>query len=495
MSRLRAYAVGLIVGFIVVSEAWAQEPAAKPQSSSQEPTQATQPVKPVKARGEIKKPDDRPLSPILTGTAVNAPFTGATEQRWGPVSSRSYFVPAVEFYGQLDSNGNNTSSGRFVSINSVLGSLAVQKMGRASQINMDYLGGRSFSTQNSVFNSTTHELGVSGLLSRGRWDGFVADRFLYSSQSSFFGGVLPFNVTEFADVSGLRPSGPMVLRDAFVPGQGIFTNFGPRLSNSVVAQVTNHLNRRAFVTIVGNYNTLHFFNSGLIDTSAAGFQVGAGYQRTRQEAIALVYRFDDLWFTGSSEKIRDHVIELAYEHRLGERLLFQIGAGPEIDFIREPGQSAEFTSDTRVSWTADTSLRYQFTRATKLDVGYNHYVTGGSGVFRGAVTDRGYFTASHDWSRIWKLSLTASYMRNANLMPLVVGTTNVPEGTAYNSVFGGFEAERRVGRDSNIFVGYLARYQTAKFNLCPAGICIASDFVGHQINFGFVWRLRPIPID
>src|SRR2546430_4827044 len=369
MFKLRASAVGLAVGIIIVSGAWAQEPTSQPQSSSQEPTQATQPVKPAKAAGEIGKrnPDERPLSPILAESVGSAPVTGATEQRWGPVSSRSYFVPAVEFYGQLDSNGTNTNSADFVSINSVLGSLAVQKMGRGSQLNVDYLGGRSFSSQNSVFNSTTQELGISGLLSRGRWDGFVADRFQYSSQSSFFGGILPFNVTEFVHAYGLRPSGPIVLRDAFLPGQGIFTNFGPRLSDAAVAQVTNHLNRRAFVTLVANYNTLHFSNSGLIDTSAAGFQVGMGYQRTRQEAIALVYRFDDLWFTGSDEKIRDHVVELAYEHRVGERLLYQIGVGPEIALIREPAQTTGPMSDTRISWTADTLLRYQFTRTTKVD--------------------------------------------------------------------------------------------------------------------------------
>ena len=95
--------------------------------------------------------------------------------------------------------------------------------------------------------------------------------------------------------------------------------------------------------------------------------------------LALVYRFDDLWFTGSDEKIRDHVLELAYEHRIGERLLYQIGVGPEIALIREPAQTTGPMSDTRISWTADTLLRYQFTRTTKFDAGYNHYVTGGSG--------------------------------------------------------------------------------------------------------------------
>src|SRR2546430_9124469 len=276
MFKLRASAVGLAVGIIIVSGAWAQEPTSQPQSSSQEPTQATQPVKPAKAAGEIGKrnPDERPLSPILAESVGSAPVTGATEQRWGPLSSRSYFVPAVEFYGQLDSNGTNTNSADFVSINSVLGSLAVQKMGRGSQLNLDYLGGRSFSPQNGVFNSTTQELGVSGLMSRGRWEGFVADRFLYSSQAAFLGGITPFDVTEFNDVYGLAPSGPVILRDTFLPGQGVFTTFGPRLSNSMVGQVTDHVSPRAFFTAVGNYNTPPLFIAGDINNTPDGFHLG-----------------------------------------------------------------------------------------------------------------------------------------------------------------------------------------------------------------------------
>src|SRR5205823_5092685 len=203
----------------------AQDPASNQQNPPQQSTQPVQPVKPVQDAPVKKNADDQPVSPVVAGSVNNTPLTGATEQRWGPISSRSYFVPGVEYYGQLDSNGTNTNSGRFVSINSILGNLAVQKMGRGSQLNLDYLGGRSFSPQNGRFNSTTQELGVSGLMSRGRWEGFVADRFSYSSQASFLGGITPFDVTEFNDVYGLSTSGPVILRDTFLPGQGVFTNF------------------------------------------------------------------------------------------------------------------------------------------------------------------------------------------------------------------------------------------------------------------------------
>jgi hypothetical protein len=495
MPKLISSVSVILLALAAMGESRAQAPSSTQQDPSQQSTQPVQPVKPVQDAPGKKNPDDGPVSPVVAGSVNNAPLTGATEQRRGPLSSRSYFSPGVEYYGQLDSNGSNTNSGRFVSFNSILGSLALQRMGRGSQFNLDYLGGRSFSPQNGNFNSTTQELGVSGLMSRGRWEGFLADRFSYSSQSAFLGGITPFDATEFNDVYGLAPSGPVILRDTFLPGNGVFTNFGPRLSNAIVGQVTDHVSRRAFFTGVANFNTLHFFNSGLINTSAAGFQVGAGYQRTREDAIAAVYRFDDLWFSGSPDGIADHAVEAVYQHQRGERLLFQAGAGPEISFIHAPTQTAGGASRTRISWTADVSAHYQFTRTSGVAVGYDHLVTGGGGVFLGASSNRAYFELSRELSRPWLLTFNASYARNANLIPLFVGTTSVPAGATFNSAFGGFEAKRRIGRDSSLFFGYTVRYQTAQYILCPSGVCIGSDFVGHQINFGFVWRLKPIPLD
>jgi len=62
-------------------------------------------------------------------------------------------------------------------------------------------------------------------------------------------------------------------------------------------------------------------------------------------------------------------------------------------------------------------------------------------------------------------------------------------------VYAGFEAQRRIGRDSELFFGYVGRYQTASYVACLTGICKGSNLVGHQVNFGFSWRLKPFPVD
>jgi hypothetical protein len=485
--------------------AWAQDPASQGQNSpAQEPTAPAQPLPPDQsAEGNQGKPksDDQPISPVVAGTVFDAPLTGAATPIIGLVRSRSYVVPALSYYGLLDSNANNTAGNyQFASINTLMASLAVQKLGRVSQLNFGYLVGRSFSN-GSEFNSTTHDLMASDLWSRGRWDGFILEKLLYSSEAGLLGGAVPFDNIGLDNAGGLSAPGPIMLHTSFQPGQGIFTSFGPRLSNATVAQVNNHVSRRTYFTLVGNYNSLHFFNSSssLIDTSAAGIQGGFGYQRTREDTVAILYRFSDFWFGSLPISVRDHILELAYRRQLGQRLIFQIGAGPEISFIHDATLVAAtpgipLPSTTRTSWSVDSSLQYRL-RRVQLLAGYSHFLTGGSGVFLGAITDRVNFTYSRQLSRVWNVSVTTSYAHHVNLVPLFTPTQNVPANASYESFYAGFEAQRRIGRDSELFFGYVGRYQTANYIACLSGICKGSNLVGHQLNFGFSWRLKPFPVD
>lgn len=506
----------VVLWFAAVTGVLAQNPSTQTQSpSGQEPAQPTQPQQPAKSpddKSDQTNQDQLPTPPVVAGTSNNAPLTGASQPIIGLVASRSYIAPSVYFFGQLDSNGTNSTFGtnRFTSINTIMGSIAIEKLGRDTQFNLGYLAGRSFSNDSGIFNSTTQEAAVSELWSRGRWDGFVLDKFLYSSEAAFLGGATPFDVVGLNSVAGLAETGPVILRNSFLPGQGIFTTFGPRLSNSLVGQVNNHLSRRTFFTLVGDYNVLHFYNTSLtnlptfiqtngynlIDSSSAGFQAGFGYQRSRRDTFAVVYRFNDLWFNGLPESVRDNVIEGAYQRQLGERLLFQVGAGPEISFLHDPNLAIGGTvSDTRVSWTIDTLLHYQLSRNLGATAGYDHFLSSGSGVFLGAITDRVYVGVNRQLSRQWLLSITASYAHNQNLLPLFSSTTLVvPANATYDSVYGGFEMRRNLGRDAQVFFGYLGRYQTSSFALCPQGICQGSNLVGHQFNFGFAWHIKPVPI-
>lgn len=520
--KFGTYLMAFLVGLAGATGGYAQSSGTQGQSpSGQQPAQPTQPDQPAKSPDDKSDQDQLPTPPVVAGTTNDAPLTGASMPIIGLVASRSYILPSVFFFGQFDSNANNTAGNyQFASINTLAGSIAIQKLGRASQFNLGYLAGRSFSSTNSAFNSTTQQAAASEVWSRGRWDGFLFDNLLYSSQAAFLGGATPFDFAGLNSVAGLSVT-PVTLRNTFLPGQGIFTPFGPRLSNALVGQINNHLSRRTFFTLVGNYDVLHFYNSSiisglpvsnvqptsfkLIDSSAAGFQAGIGYQRSRRDTFGVVYRFNDLWFTGVPVSVRDNTLQAAYQRQMGERLLLQVSAGPEITLIHEPNLSVTttgttasgtaVTSETRVSWSVASLLRYQLSRGLGMTAGYNHFLSSGSGVFLGAITDQVFFGFGRQLSRVWSVSVSASYAHNRNLVPLFNASTLVaPANATFDSVYGGIEFHRRFGRDSDIFFGYLGRYQTSSFVFCPQGICTGSSLVGHQFNFGFAWRLKPVPI-
>src|SRR6266404_7522779 len=453
MLKLSACLAALVLGLAGAFGVCAQSSGSQGQSpSGQQPAQPTQPQQPAKSpddKSDQNNQDQLPTPPVVAGTSNDSPITGASQPIIGLVASRSYVVPSVYFFGQLDSNGNNSGNSNFASINTIMGSLAVQKVGRSSQFDLGYLAGRSFSNKGGTFNSTTQEAAAAELWSRGRWDGFIIDKFLYSSETAFLGGATPFDASGLNTVAGLANTGPVVLRNTFLPGQGIFTLFGPRLTNSLVAQVNNHLSRRTFFTLVGNYQVLRFFNSDLLNSSAPGFQAGLGYQRSRRDTFAVVYRFNDLWYSGLPVSIRDNVVEVAYERQVGERLLFQIGAGPEISFIHDPNLApGALPSDTRVSWAADSLIHYQLRRDVGVSAGYNHFLNSGSGVFLGSITDRVFAGLDRQLSRAWKLDVTMSYAHNRNLIPLFSNNVLLtPADATYDSVYGGFELRRQFGRE------------------------------------------------
>src|SRR5882757_5219017 len=170
MSKLRVCLMALVLGLVGLSVTYAQSAASQSQSSpGQEPTPPTQAQQPAKSPDDNSANEDQlPTSPVVAGTSTNAPITGASQPVIGLVASRSYISPSIFFFGQLDSNANNSPSGgyRFASINTLMGSIAIQKLGRASQLDIGYLAGRSFSSGGGRLNSTTQEAAVSELWSR-----------------------------------------------------------------------------------------------------------------------------------------------------------------------------------------------------------------------------------------------------------------------------------------------------------------------------------------
>src|SRR5258708_11362938 len=112
ISQLRVCSIALVLGLVGVSRICGQTSPSQSQSSpGQESTQPTQAQQPAKSADDNGSQDQLPIPPVVAGTSTNAPITGASQPIIGLVASRSYLIPSIFFFGQLDSNANHFGSG------------------------------------------------------------------------------------------------------------------------------------------------------------------------------------------------------------------------------------------------------------------------------------------------------------------------------------------------------------------------------------------------
>lgn len=488
---MKRQACPLVAGLGLLAASFLYPSAARAQQTdtSQQPTPPIQPVQPVPGANSMQTQTPEQKQPTPAPTA--APILGGTDLTFALPVERSYLLPTLSYYGQLNSNAYNALNSQnytLAEINSILGSLVLQKSRPRSQLNLGYLGGGTFSATGGSLNSLTQAFSVSQGWNRGRWAGAEADEFSYSSGALLLGGTSPFDLAELGQLSGLSALGPILIRNAFRPSQSIFTPVGPRLTNALIGQVNYQITARTSATAIGSYDVLHFFQSGLVDSYAAGFQTGIGHQLTRRDSIAAAYRFNSLWFNGTTDRIQDNVAELAYERTLTRRLDLRVGGGPDITPI-----NSSTGNTTRTTWAGDAMLRYTSERMN-YGLFYNRGVTGGSGIFLGAATSVVSAAVQREVSRLWSLTFSASYARNTNLIGVATSKIVAPAGAKFDAVYGGVLARRQVGESSEMFLGYTVRRQTSDATVCSSTIC-GSNLLGNVFNFGFVWRPNRIPFD
>lgn len=416
------------------------------------------------------QPDTRPLSGVQN---LSVGMRGEMRSNWSPYLG-------VLATGDSNSLGARRGAG-WASYESVIGGMNLEKVSRATELELQYIGGGTFSTYNRVGTSVVQDLGITETVRWRRNTLTLVDLVGYFPETSFgYGGTvgLPGLTTV---TGGLQP--------VFLPGESILTAAGQRVSNTSLAQLDIGLSARSSFTMVGGYSFLRFLDNNLLDYSGINAQAGYNYQMTRRDTIALYYRFAQLRYSSLSSTIENHTLHVSYAHRVTGKLAFQAAAGPEISFIPDsvvPGGSPT-NSTTRVSWSMDTGLTYQRAERTSLSIRYSHGVTGGSGIFFGAESDRVSGTIQHRMQGM-DAQLTAGYSRNRGLN--VPGVTST--GQVYNYWFSGANLDRSLSREWSLRLTYELQYQYSNVAFCIASPC-GTSFTRNTVSLGVNWRGRPTP--
>jgi len=414
------------------------------------------------------QPDTRPI------TGFQQPTVGSQMER------HSYWVPGVSYFNYVQSNGDLLGGkSEWNSTSYLSGNLSLVENWSRSQLLLNYTGGGTFSTDDTIGNSWLQQLGATQTFHWSRLQLVFIDEFAYLPQSQF--GFAAGTGLSTPGVGGSLGGGLTGIASGFVPGQSVFSAVGPRYFNTAAVQTTYQLSARNSMTVGGLYSLLRFTEEGNIESDQYVGNLGFNRQITRNNTIGLQYRYSAYHFLNDPQAIGDHTFQVVFGRKITGRLALTLSAGPEITNYRLPQPPS--TKTQYVTGSGGATLNYLVSKGT-LTASYFHGVTSGSGVFSGATADQVSAAATRQISRVWSGELHAGFARNRNSE-----TAQGVDTTNYDAFFGGVSASRPLGRNATFMFGYTAYVQKTDSSGCASNC--SSTFTTNQINVGVSWHSRP----
>ncbi|HEV2382540.1 MAG TPA: hypothetical protein VG206_22460 [Terriglobia bacterium] len=410
--------------------------------------------------------------PALSGVEVFAPVMAG--------GVRSFVVTGVQFSSYANSNPASTSGGSGIDDQSnLVGTLGLQRVRKGSQFSLTYEGGAfgyfgpSFTGNGGGTSSEGqfHNLIAMETLKWRHWRLQLADQFSYLPEAGF--GFVGFSGL---NTYGLVPGGGMVgnpfLNGAFIPNQTILTGNSRRISNAATTQV-EYGRGRSTVTATAVYGTLHFLDSGFLDSNSLTVLAGYNYSLTRRDIVAITGLYSDFKFSSGLPGITSRGFQVSYGRKLARSLFLQAGGGP----ITSKSAVVGVGNTTRSTWSTFTSIQYLVSRGSVALI-YSRSPTTGSGLLIGAESDYLSLVASRQLSRAYFASVDASYAHNTSL----VNNTNANQQFKFNTWQTGVTLSRNFGERFNAYLyGNVLQQLTG-----------GSEVFRYAVGVGLNWHARPI---
>jgi len=433
-------------------------PLLNTSEDQQDTDQGTQPM----------QPDSQPLS------GIENPTLGTPEMR------HSYWIPGIEYSNNAKSNSLNPMLNYGWNTTSFLsGDVSLLEAWSHSLLSANYSGGGFFSTDPTLGNGQYHQLAAAYEIDQRRWQLLFVDQFSYLPQSTFgFGGA---SGLAFPGIMGTLAVPLPGLQSTFVPSQTILTTNGSRYSNASAVQLTYAVSPRGSITLAGVYGTLHFVDSGNLDSDTDILNAGYSYALTRKDTVGVAYRFSAFHYPGDPQALGDHVGQFAYGRKITGRLALKLAGGPEVTTFRV----AIGGSTQKIAGSGNAALTYAFARGS-IALTYVHGVSGGSGVFTGSNTDQANATVTRRLTRVWNGTVNFGYSKNRQI--LSVSGVSSP---TYDTWLAGAGLSRALGRTANFSLAYQAQIQGGNVAICNNPTC-GTDYTVHEVFATFQWHTRPL---
>jgi len=483
MHKLNLSGIVLSGLLIWVSTAVAQNPS----GGAQQPP----PPNPTSAGSRAAPKEAASGFPMMGGQEVVADtnsLSGAENLTLGlPASGHSLLLPSFGISTQAQFNPYNSNQPYDPSVietTYLTGRLALNRSSGRSNLSLDYTTGGSFSNDSNIGWSAVQNFHFSDSIHWGRWSTMFGDQFSYTPQSPFgFAGLGSLNTLGVGLGNGVGSNSGF--RNDFLPSQSILISGSPQISNSVIGELDYALSHRSSLTFAGSYGLLDFVDAGFQNSSYANFQGGYNYSLDRKNTIALFYGFNAVMLSGLDQRIENHSVQFSYARRITGRLSFQVAGGPSAILFK----SALAGPSSVASWTASSSLKYQY-RRFGMGFSYNHSLTGGSGLLPGAETNLFSGSLNHSVNKDWEGVISSGYSRNRALQQTMPNANSATPQSWFASV----QVSRNFVRYGSLYIAYGASGQSNLDSLCTVPACGVSSF-SSTVSIGYNWGLRPIVLE
>jgi hypothetical protein len=405
--------------------------------------------------------------------------------------------------------------------------LTLRRLWSHYDLALDYVGGAGYYNHDNLGWRQMHALGITQKIEWKRGQLIFEDNFSYLPEGNFGAAYGSLGSVGIAGVGG-APGG--LWGGNTIGALGL----APRILNLSLAELSENLSPKSAFTVTGGYAFTHFYGNDVSGTAFIGssqITAQAGYNRilTPHTQVAAVYAYQSFDFSVVGTAFHSHVVQGMYGHRISGRMDFLLGAGPEITTIDSsiPACSDPSITDvlscllagdqlitqpvrsTKLGVAAQAHLRYRFPKSS-LDLGYDRFVTSGSGLFAGAQSDVVRLGLNRPLSRVWTLSIDLGATHNDRLQSLTVqqlsacaaGASQASQNacpannaSTYADGFAGAALHRYFGRTFHGFLSYQFTELAFDNSFCIAGTACNRVSNRQVVTFGLDWTPRPIRID
>lgn len=489
-------AIVALVWSLSVAVGWPQQTDQQPanQPVPAPPTSPQAPAAPPGNAVPLGGPGAPPAQGESSGTPAEAAGPADTRSLAGaeaitpslPGGGRSYILPSFSVWQGADTNAQIVAGNSKVQVATIpVASLSLNDVGRRNLFTLQYQGGAMIYDTDSSLSAVFQEFGFTDKYTAARWNVLIGDHISYLPQASLgFGGI------GFAGALGgqsLGLGGGIGLNSAYIPGQSILTSQAGTTTNTAIAQAQYNFTPRTSLTAVGSFGVVHYSQAGLSSGNDGIFSLSYDHYVTSYDTLSLSYSFSALRFNGGLVAINSNLLRVGYGHRVTNRLTMTLLGGPELTQSAITGISGV---RNYLSWTAQATLGYQVERGS-LSAHYLHYVSPGSGVFNGAITDNVDVNMSRELSRTWNASLGGGYARNTPLGTFSINR-NFSNPGSFGYEFGMFRVDRTFSHFARGFFVYNLQREESGMALIPGSN--GRVIIRHIFGVGFELHPRPWPI-